>query len=764
MADQKAGASAVFRAFSMPGRKPRGEWSVAGIEIGTRSTCALQLNDPVVAEQHCTLRFTGSAFVVEDRGSVTGTWHNGVAVSSAVELANGDQVVIGVTRLAFELKQEDDGRAALEVLIEESSFHYKKPKPGEFHTDADEWVRSEVRFGKVAAVRGMVWLAGLLAIVGVTWIFATRGGERMLQPGALDGSHGLLFAAELPNVDSGGSPNKDRLTLSLEKVAHESCKVCHASKTPGDVKSCAACHAEMSTRHPFYNGSPEHDSKLSSAVAQPSTGCRMCHDVQHNGLSKQASTDAARMRLDEGKSSTTWGLGVCMDCHTAGFGTGTDDALRAEVKARIGVLSSLLVDASVQAPSDRHEYGFDEFAHKTHLNRSIDCGVCHVQSPAPAGSAGGADFKSVGFGVCAACHVQGMDSPSSLPGIDAGALKALRNQLASKPVDGKQLMQTMSWHGRGEQCLQCHAEGDQHQPKPELKTAEREIAQRSFGIRRIAHGQHVQASADKALCAQCHGDPKTLEGGLVVPAANFLHGSHVETLWPTSKSAQASLSQASCLSCHAAQWDSTTLAGAQKLDLGEACKTCHDDPSRAANQAAVSEHVVERKTETRTDFPHKTHAKIEGGCFACHAFKGADDGDPRAVPQLLDGVVNCTKCHSDHQRIAGGACTFCHPQGAAAGSGSAILFQGKRPFRNDWPAALNFNHFGGRPEAGHISFMAQDGSPAIAGCAKCHDIENMKNSNVVGDLSIPGARGSLCVDCHAFNRGWFHWSLPEAKR
>ncbi len=748
----------------MPGRKPRGEWVVPAIEIGTRSTCALQLNDPVVAEQHCTLRHTGSGFVVEDRGSVTGTWHNGVAVSAPVELSSGDQVVIGVTRLSFELKKEDDGRAALEVLVEESSFHYKKPKPGEFHTDADEWVRSEVRFGRVAAVRSMVWLAGLLAIAGVTWIFATRSGERLLQPGELDGSHALLFAAKPPNVDTGGSASKDRLTLSLEKVAHESCKVCHASKSPGDVASCAACHAEMSTRHPFYNGSPEHDSKLSAAVAQPSSGCRMCHDVQHNGLSKQALTDTAKKRLAEGKSSTDFGLGVCMECHTAGFGNGAGDDLKSEVKARIGVLASLLVDASVQTPSDRHEYGFDEFAHKTHLNRSIDCGVCHVQSPASAGAGGATDFKSVGFGVCAACHVQGIETPSALPGIDAGALKALRNQLASKPPAGTQLMQTMSWHGRGEQCLQCHAQDDQHQPKPELKTIEREIAQRSFGIRRIAHGQHVQASADKAQCAVCHGDPKTLEGGLVVSAASFLHGSHVETLWPTSKSAQASLSQESCTGCHAAQSESATLAGDLKLDLGQACKTCHDDPSRPANQAAVSEHVVERKTETRIDFPHKSHAKIEGGCFACHTFKGADDADPRAVPKLLEGVENCTKCHSDHQRIAGGACTFCHPEGAAAGSGSAILFQGKRPFRTDWPAALNFNHFGGTKDAGHMTYMAQDGSPAIEGCAKCHDIENLKNSTAVGDLSIPGARGSLCVDCHAFNRGWFHWSLPEAKR
>src|SRR6185295_12416412 len=194
VAEQQAGVTAVFRAFSMPGRKPRGEWTVPAIEIGTRSKCALTLNDPVVAYHHCTIRCVAGGFVVEDQGSATGTWHNGVAVSAAVPLATGDQVVIGVTRLSFEVKEEE-GRPALEVLVEEASFHYKKPKPGEFHTDADEWVRSEVRFGKIPAVRGTAWGVGLIAIVFFLWVFSTQSGKKMLQPGALDGTHAALFAS-----------------------------------------------------------------------------------------------------------------------------------------------------------------------------------------------------------------------------------------------------------------------------------------------------------------------------------------------------------------------------------------------------------------------------------------------------------------------------------------------------------------------------------------------------------------------------------------
>jgi hypothetical protein len=144
-------------------------------------------------------------------------------------------------------------------------------------------------------------------------------------------------------------------------------------------------------------------------------------------------------------------------------------------------------------------------------------------------------------------------------------------------------------------------------------------------------------------------------------------------------------------------------------------------------------------------------------------FKGERSGDPFAVPERLDGVDNCTKCHTDHQNIEKGACNFCHPAGAAAGSGSAVLFLQKKPARLDWPAGFHFNHFTGSESKGHRSYMGKPGERSASGCVKCHDFENVKQADAVLDMAIPGAHGSLqlCIKCHVNERGWFHWTLPD---
>jgi hypothetical protein len=234
----------------------------------------------------------------------------------------------------------------------------------------------------------------------------------------------------------------------------------------------------------------------------------------------------------------------------------------------------------------------------------------------------------------------------------------------------------------------------------------------------------------------------------------FLHGSHVRTLWPKADEKEK-LSTESCVSCHSKQWSSTTLDQPAKLELDVACKQCHTEQVPSAKAPS-------RQPESRVNFPHAKHQKVSGGCFACHEFKGKFEGDPEASPVkgVADDILNCTKCHAGHKEVAGGACVFCHP---AKAEGSEKLFNGERPSRTDWPAGFKFNHFSGTATEGHISHMGQVGSPLGNGCKDCHELDQLKSAARVSAVHLPGGGGELCIQCHAFNRGWFHWSLPDSK-
>ncbi len=735
MAEALGAFTALFRAFSMPGRKPRGEWITDSIEVGTRSTCALNLNDPVVAEHHCRFRATQQGFVVEDQGSATGTWHNGLAVRAPVVLKHGDQVVIGVTRMSIELKQDQD-RAALEISVEEASFHYKRTKAGEFHTDADEWVRSEVRFGRIPAVRSLTWLAGVIALVGLVFVFATDRGERLLQPGELDGTHGAFFAAD-PARRAG-------LEVAVtaffkDSLAHASCNSCHASSQPGDLASCVACHDQMGMQHPFLSGANQHDSKLAAGVAVPANACTMCHEVGHSGLSSADSLLQAKAQVAAGTKDASYDWGVCRTCHTNGLGD------KEQILARVGDLAQRLVDAQAKPPTDRHEFAFDQFSHETHSGKhKIACAACHValnETPAA-----GADYSQVGFETCAACHVEGMPTESELPEIPTEELKRWRARLE---------LANVTWHSDSDKCQQCHVQ----KGTPQLVTLERTVATKSYSIQRMGHVQHAQAAMDtKADCRTCHGDQlKSLAGKDQPSFEKFLHGSHVATLWPASAEQKKELSAESCTFCHAEQWKSASLKQSANIDLRTACRSCHADQARPESEKVIQARTDETKTQPATEFPHDRHQGIEGGCFACHSFEGADDSDPSAQPFVAENIRNCTKCHTNHESVGGSGCAYCHP----AGPSSAELFRGIRPSRDDWPAGFEFGHFQGDDSHGHMAYTSKTGALADEGCGKCHDLKNLSSAKTVREVKIPGGQSRLCVDCHATERGWFHWMLPQ---
>jgi hypothetical protein len=68
--------------------------------IGRSPDCDIFLDDVTVSRQHAVLRRNGDNFVIEDQGSLNGTFVNRHRIESA-ELADGDEVQVGKYRLTF---------------------------------------------------------------------------------------------------------------------------------------------------------------------------------------------------------------------------------------------------------------------------------------------------------------------------------------------------------------------------------------------------------------------------------------------------------------------------------------------------------------------------------------------------------------------------------------------------------------------------------------------------------------------------------------
>ena len=68
--------------------------------IGRSPECDVFLDDVTVSRRHAVLIHDGPRFVLQDQGSLNGTFLNRSRIESA-ELADGDEVQIGKYRLTF---------------------------------------------------------------------------------------------------------------------------------------------------------------------------------------------------------------------------------------------------------------------------------------------------------------------------------------------------------------------------------------------------------------------------------------------------------------------------------------------------------------------------------------------------------------------------------------------------------------------------------------------------------------------------------------
>ena len=668
------------------------------LTVGSRSSCTLSLEDPLLAEIHCTIGCDGANFYVEDCGTSTGTYVNGVASAGRTALKDGDEIVAGMSRLKIAVTA---GKTELTTTVKEADFFFDKKE------DPLLWSKDETSFGRFKPMR-VANIAALLVLLALLPLCCVGPfSEAALDFGPLSTVHRTTdsrFAA-------------DHAAL---KDDAQGCAACHDPYSGATVGRCAACHEEIvsAARHPYYGKAEDWKN-----------GCAPCH-LEHQG------DDAAQMR---GAANPA----MCKSCHPAELqakldaGTLTLADIGASLAKR-GRTAAAVATFSAQVP-------YDTFSHADHVKAGAQCSDCHARAatPIPGDAANPRrEFARIAYESCGACH-----GPES------------KHERAPRAADGSPAKRFRpGWHGTddgGGKCLECHA--TLH--SKDLKTSEVVDHDLSYTLGKTRfHGEQFDAAAQtKDDCAKCHLNGAPPERRL--ENRPFRHGVHCGRLGGNDAAGRTAASR-DCLACHQEQKTAVSLAatspGACYRGPGaSACAKCHTsggDP--AATPQAAEPAPAGRPRRTRTEFPHGKHLgplaepasgsrTLADGCFACHEFKTGEAGAFDAAVHTKAGAQNCLDCHQTHKEIGGGSCADCHRPGDPSYSG--------KPLAKEWPKPSGFSHF----SPGH----ADPADPTRArDCASCHrDAAAVDGATTLSAVRIPDENDPSCRECHIRQGARFHW-------
>lgn len=734
MADGGAANQAAF--IFKTGKRVTSQVLGNAVIIGTRSTCDLVLAgkvdpkepqrfpDPVAKEEHCRISHDGDGFWIEDLGSATGTYLNGVRVEGRTFLGDAAAVVVGSSRLLTSTSDQG-GRRVLEVELKAHAFHIvMRDRKGEFLSDTDRMARDEVAFGRQPALRGAVWGAVLVAAIAVPFTFMDGVKRAVLVPGPLCQSHDILFSGS--EVPAGFSEASSMTREDLDRAREVGCQACHLPPGGTPMSRCARCHRKFLEEHHPRVATPDpkpDPEKLK--VAYGEDACVNCHR-EHRG--SDARQDGFIPGLDKVAAS-------CDICHA-----GTEIQQQG-YKPRAA--------APTPAMEHRSDYIPLKFSHRQHAD--IDCEACHRRHPIGAALVSREvadrackDHEPVAFETCVKCHAA--DQP--------------RRETSWKRwwPKGEDKYWRLAWHGSKDRskCEQCHEQvsmpGRRKVVRAEVPAVEYADFKARYVLQLRTHADHFQSREEE--CGTCHqaGIPKArTETGF------FWHAVHMaESVVPLGPDEMLASSR-ECLVCHSDRSISTALKSVQDglfRFVPTSCGQCHREdrngPSlrlEASPPLREPPNLVERE-----DFPHKYHLdfskdSLKAGCFSCHEFIVPQGSIAvTAVPVTLPVAKNCASagCHEEHDNIAGGSCRSCH----FLRVGDSSLYFGKLGLRA-WPAVNAFNH----------SSMGHD----EIGCNVCHpagtgDLETDLYVAVdTRSIPIPHEGFPACRRCHLEKRQRFHW-------
>lgn len=300
-------------------------------------------------------------------------------------------------------------------------------------------------------------------------------------------------------------------------------------------------------------------------------------------------------------------------------------------------------------------------------------------------------------------------------------------------------------------------------------------------------------------CAGCHGSGKSLPylGGAQFHSEAhkaYDHGFHARAI-------QSGRNAASCLDCHSAGGDTSTILPASnpkstisRANIAKTCGSCHGstsvmDGTGISNRPFVSyqESVHARailhgntKAAVCTDC-HSSHditpaseagspifkANISKTCGQCHANIATEYNQSVHGEAVARGVSRspvCTDCHGIHnikphidpataktsQALATGSCSQCH-EGVALSQEFGI------------PSGRVTSY-----QDSYHGLASKLGSKVVADCASCHGVHNILPSENPGSMINRANLVTTCGQCHPgagenFVVGKIHLNVPAAQ-
>ena len=621
------------------------------------------LDDPVAAEHHASIFYRDGCFVLQPCKTATGTYLNGLLVTSENPLRAGDRVVIGVSRIVCSLSDDTPGQ--LELKVDEQSFFFTKKQRKEFQSDSDEWVRSEVGFGKLKGLRAVNLCALFLGIGLLAGLGLFSAGEEALQPGPLSRGH---FRA----VDDRGM----------------SCEQCHDPYQGVTNEKCVSCHEE----HVLPDGQGGRGHLVLASSPETGFSCVSCHR-EHHGVEHDLGD------IPFGWGEKGGGLGDCLQCHedyeqnSEGVGL-AEEVVKHAIRAVEGRASPEVAE---------RPYSWGKFDHKIHaIDGEMKCTACHERSDAE-----DRDYVVPSFDeACAACH--GPEFRPSEGLLDSWKENALVSAAWIEEARGKREHWSLSWHP----CSQDKFEES-------LRTVSLPTRQAAeFVLFKKSHSDvlGVLHSDPSRSCTDCHKNTSLLAGGEKLSAQPFNHGLHLDR--------KEEKHEKNCRECHEGVQEARSLVGlldrkAAIKDLSE-CGDCHgENPPKLEPSERISGSI---EPVERHDFPHDRHARLR--CTDCHIVAG--DGVRMTVKDAAN-CSTCHFERGNPIDMTGllgkQGCEHCHP---SAIDPAPPAFPGKRPgpegsssdFDHDLPGHAGLDCGSCHVQAG--KFVGRGITAAEETCVQCH--------------------------------------------